>query len=117
MIAKIGDLVELRKKELKQLNIILNEAISREMQILDDTIGQLAINNERLSSGLDLAKKDLSYVHALMSQDSGQRAAMQSKLKEQLAKIESQKDSLEKLLESLFNESIVLDDHKLEPVK
>ena len=96
--------IEQRKVELKKLNQVVRDAVAEEMDVLDRKIAELTLAKEDLDRRSIIASEELEYVQALMSQDPKKQAASKARLNEQLTQVQKEKESLQALFTSLYEE-------------
>lgn len=96
--------IEQRKEELKKLNQVVRDAVAEEMDVLDRKIAELTLAKEDLDRRSVIASEELEYVQALMSQDPKKQAASKARLNDQLTQVQKEKESLQALFTSLYEE-------------
>jgi chromosome segregation ATPase len=107
--SKVEALVEERKKELKELNAVVRTAIAEEMNALDNSIADLTAKKARLKDDAAAAAEELEYVQALMSQDPDRQAATSKRFHARLADVQSEKQSLQELVDSLYEDALLFE--------
>jgi protein phosphatase len=106
---EVDGLIGRRKEELKSLNTTVRDAIEKEMESLDTVIADLTLKKEGLDVRAIAATEELEYVQALMSQDPKKQAATKAKLQQQLDETRKEKESLQELFSSLYDEVATID--------
>jgi serine/threonine protein phosphatase PrpC len=100
LLIQVEQLAQQRRQELEKLARVLNVAIATELKNVTEKQSELTIQKDLLEKELRKSQRELSYVHALMSQEPEKRNAMRESLTQELSRARTEFTTLQNMITS-----------------